>query len=105
MPLLIELKGTFRPVFVCDHCSARIESAADGLMMWQLPPGRRPRDGMRCDPSYVHRRCCRPFEHEHGGRWNAAPLSASVVFMANNLALDDAGWEKAEAAARLYAGG
>jgi hypothetical protein len=103
VPLTIRVhEGKHRPVFVCDHCNKVIESARDGNMMWRFDS---PDQTEASAVAFTHKACCHAFEHTGSDRvfWMAAELSHSMVYLANNLEMDEKAWKQAEEGARMLA--
>ena len=104
MPLMIQLReGRSAPVFVCDHCQRVIERATDGNMMWQLPDEVADKDRTVYPTAYTHKACCQAFERARLGVWCAEELIRSMLYLSNNLSMDDQAWKYAEDTAQILA--
>lgn len=100
MPLLIQMvQGRSRPVVVCDHCRKVIEDARDGNAMWVW----KSEEGAFSTMAYTHKACCHDFEQQSKEHWAASDLDVSMLYLSNNLAMDDKAWANAEAKARALA--
>ena len=91
MPLTIRKSDNVsRPVIVCDHCNAVIDSVRDGNFMWQ-------RDKSLSNPriSFTHKACCAAFERIYPGGWLAMELPVAMLRLCNNLNFGDAEREAA----------
>lgn len=85
MPLHVTLEAhTANPGIVCDYCGEAITTAADGNYQWQTF-AHGTTDGTIY---FTHKRCCYPFEHQHGGNWGVLDLSWLLVFLKNTLRVD-----------------
>lgn len=82
MAIRVVLDGdAFCPRVFCDQCGQRIERAREGNYQWWLDG-----DGTLF---FTHKRCCRAFEENHGGRsgWCWGELSALPFYLVQNLGL------------------
>lgn len=92
--------GVFSPVVDCDHCSERIETAADGNYQWWMAgPGE---DSAPAAIFFTHKSCCHVFEQvrrlSEDGTWGSEELSRLPVYLVNGLKVN---WRKSQASARI----
>lgn len=88
MPIEIKLvvyhhKGEpdlYEPHVICDHCCDRVMDAKDGLGLWHVR-----NDGSTDGKLYfVHKRCVRAFERQHGAAFSMS-LGRFIKYITNNL--------------------